>query len=120
MTKKLVKTDMILPEQKFFNILENQLCYGSQKNKLTDVQFEIEQKRYLNSADAKLILFCEKDKNNLGLDKPILVTEESRSENDGKLFKKLPEICSILNIEHCNLPTLLKDHFQINLSDYLK
>ena len=118
--KKLVKTDMILPEQKFFNILENQLCYGSQKNKLTDVQFEIEQKRYLNSADAKLILFCEKDKNNLGLDKPILVTEESRSENDGKLFKKLPEICSILNIEHCNLPTLIKDHFQINLSDYLK
>lgn len=118
--KMLVKTELILPEQKFFNFLENQLCYGSQKNKLTAVQFEIEQKRYLNSADAKLILYCEKDKNKLELDKPILVTEETRTENDKKLFKKLPEICSILNIEHCNLPTLLKDHFQINLSEYIE
>ena len=118
--KKIVKTDLILPEQKFFNMLENQLCYGSQRNKLSTPEFEVKKQEFLETADAKLILFCEKDKNSLELDKPILVTEETRSENDNKLFKKLPEICSILNIDHCNLPTLLKDHFQINLSEYLK
>ena len=118
--KKLVKTDLILPEKKFFNRLENELCYGAQKGKLTSIQYEIEQQRFLESADAKLILYCDKDKHSLELDKPILVTEESRTENDGKLFKKLPEICTILNIDYCNLPTLLKDHFQINLSEYLK
>jgi len=118
--KKLVKTDLILPPQKFFNTLEHQLCYGSQKNKLSSIEFEIKKNEFLVTADAKLILFCEKDKHSLELDKPILVTEETRSENDNKLFKKLPEICTILNIDYCNLPTLLKDHFQINLSEYLK
>ena len=118
--KKLVKTDLILPEQKFFNILENQLCYGAQKNKLISTEFEVKKKEFLESADAKLILFCENDKNPLELDKPILVTEETRSEKDNKLFKKLPDICTILNIKHCNLPTLLRDHFQINLGEYLK
>lgn len=118
--KKLVKTELILPEQKFFKILENQLCYGAQKNRLNTVEFDLKKKEFLEAADAKLILFCLKDKNKLELDKPILVTEETRTDNDGKLFKKLPEICSILEIEHCNLPTLLRDYFQINLSDYLK
>lgn len=117
---KIVKTDLILPEQKFFNRLENELCYGAQKNRLTATQFEKMKEEFLETADAKLILFCEIDKNSLELDKPILVTEETRSENDNKLFKKLPEICTILNIEHCNLPTLLRDHLQINLSEYLK
>jgi hypothetical protein len=53
-------------------------------------------------------------------DKPILVTEETISENDKKLFKKLPEICKLLEIEHCNLPTLFKKYFKINFSDFLK
>ena len=83
-------------------------------------QFEIQKGKFLESADAKLILYCEKDKTSLELDKPILVTEETRTENDNKLFKKLPEICTILSIEHCNLPTLLKDHFKINMSEFLK
>lgn len=116
----IIKTDILLPEQKFFNRLENELCYGTQRNKLTATEYQIEQTKFLETADAKLILFCERDKKDLELDKPILVTEETKSENDGKLFKKLPEICAILNIEHCNLPTLLKDHFKINLSEYLK
>ena len=119
-SSRIVKTDLILPEQKFFKRLENELCYGAQKNRLTATQFEKMKEEFLETADAKLILFCEKDKNSLELDKPILVTEESRSENDNKLFKKLPEICAILDINHCNLPTLLRDHFQINLSEYLK
>lgn len=117
---KIIKTDLILPEPKFFKRLENELCYGAQRNKLTTIEFEIEQKKFLESADAKLILYCEKDKNSLELDKPILVTEETRSENDNKLFKKLPEICAILSIDHCSLPTLLRDYFQIDMSEYLK
>lgn len=117
---KAVKTTEILPSAKFFNQVENQFCYGTQKNRLNSAQFEIEKNKFLDSADAKQILFCLKDKSPLGIDNPILVTEETKSENDSKLFKKLPEICSMLEIEHCNLPTLLKDHFKINLSEYLR
>lgn len=117
---RVVNTQVLLPQPKLFRRLENELCYRAQRHKLTQTEYDVEQNKYLESADAKLILFCEKDKNSLELDRPILVTEETKSENDNKLFKKLPEICFILNIDNCNLPTLLKDHFRISLSEYLK
>jgi hypothetical protein len=118
--KRHYKTDELLPKQKFFNILDNQLCYASQKKKLSPTEYEQSRNQYLDSADAKLVLYCMKDANSLDIDNPTLVTEETNTENDNKLFKKLPAICSILNIDQCNLPTLLRDHFKINLSQYLK
>lgn len=115
---KLVKTSDILPYPKFFNQLENQLCYGVLKNRLNSIEFENERNKFLETADAKQILYCLKDNNSLEFDKPILVTEETKVENDKKLFKKIPEICSILNIESCNLPALLKNHLNIKLSEF--
>jgi len=115
-----IKTNEILPDNKFFNQLENQFCYGVQKNRLNTIEFETEKNKFLESADAKLILYCIKDNNSLILDKPILVTEETKSENDNKLFKKIPEICTILEIEQCNLPSLFRDHFKINIGKHFK
>lgn len=117
---RLIKTDLVLPDAKFFSILQNQLCYGAQKNKITPTEYDIEEKKFLDTADAKLVLFCDKNKGTLEVDKPVLITEETRTDNDSKLFKKLPEICSVLNIEHCTLPVLLKEHFNVRLSDYLQ
>lgn len=118
--KRHFKTDELLPTKKFFNILDNQLCQVQLKNRLSSVEYEQKRNEYLDSADAKLILYCYNESNDLGLDNPLLVTEETSAENDNKVFKKLPAICSILNIEQCNLPTLIKDHFKIRLSQYLE
>lgn len=117
--KRHFKTDELLPIKKFFNILDNQLCQVQLKNRLSSIEYEQKRNEYLDSADAKLILYCYNESNDLGLDNPLLVTEETSAENDNKVFKKLPAICSILNIEQCNLPTLIKDHFKIRLSQYL-
>ncbi len=73
------KTQDLLPNQKFFNQLENSLCYGSQKNRLSEIEFDKLKEDYLNSADVKLILFCLQDKNTLELDNPVLITEETSS-----------------------------------------
>lgn len=113
------KTDELLPTKKFFNLLDNQLCHTPLKNKLNQTEFEQIRNEYLDSADAKLVLLCYNESTPLGMDNPILVTEESGSENDYKMFKKLPNICSILNIEQCTLPSLIKDHFKLKLSQYL-
>jgi hypothetical protein len=117
---KTAKSTEILPTSKFFSQLENQLCYGVQKNLINASEFEIKKSNFLDSADCKQILFCIKDNNNLNFDTPFIVSEETRTENDKKLFKKLPEICAILGIEHRNLPSLLKDYFKINLSEFLE
>ena len=114
------KTDELLPTKKFFNILDNQLCQIPLKNRLTQTEYEQIRNEYLDTADAKLILYCYNESNPLGIDNPIIVTEETGAENDNKMFKKLPNICSILNIEQCSLPTLIKDHFKLKLSQYLE
>ena len=118
--KNQTKTESLLPEPSFLRDLENRLCYASRKNTLTETEFENRKQAFLEDADAKLILFCLSNKGGLDLDKLILVTEETKTDNDGKPFKKLPEMCDLLNIEHCSLPTLLENHYNIKLSKYLK
>lgn len=115
-----VKTTELLPYPKFFNLVENQFCVQVQRKKLNDVEFDSKKKEFLDSADAKLLLFCLKEKTELGLDDPFVVSEESNSENDGKVFKKLPSLCSLIDIGHCSLTALFKNRLKINLTDYLK
>ena len=114
---KHIKTTEILPNSTFFNLLENQFCDKDIKKlkDISDTEFELEKSKYLNNADAKMILYALRIKQ----DNPILVTEETRNSNDNKLFKKLPENCYNVNIECCNLPFLLKEHFKLNIGSYL-
>ena len=118
--KKLqTKTNDLFPYPKFFNMLDNELCNHVQRGKLNEIEFEAEKNRYLESADAKFILYCLKEKNSLEIEKTTLVTEETSSENDTKAFKKLPQICKMKEIPFCNIAELFKEHFKIKLSDYL-
>ncbi len=116
--KKHIKTESILPNAAFFNLLENHFCNKDVKKlkDITDVEFELEKDKYLKMADAKMILFALSIKK----ENPILVTEETKNANDNKLFKKLPDNCHAISIECCNLPILFKEHFGVNISDYLK
>jgi hypothetical protein len=122
--KNIVKTTDLLPYPRFFNIVDEQLCNKKIKKlkNLNGTEYEQQKRQYLVTADGKLILYClkEKNQNTLLNEKPILVSEETGTDNDNKLFKKLPECCRILEIEHCSLPTLIEKHFKLNLSEYFK
>lgn len=102
----LVKTDELIPSPAFHRILDNQLCYRSKRNAMSEEEYESRKLRYLNSADAALILYCYEGNRNGG--HACLVSEESASENDSKLFKKLPTICKVLSINYQSLPYLLR------------
>ncbi len=104
--KNQVKTTDLLPSQKFFNQLENQFINGSVKNRLTDVEFENRKNAFLESADAKIILYgIENSKPSNEL---VIVSEETQFSNDNKSFKKIPAICKILNLDMIALPQLLE------------
>lgn len=110
--KNQEKTDLLLPSEKFFNQLENNFINGSAKNKLTSVQFENRKNDYLESADAKLILYSlAKIKDDI-----VIVSEETESSNDNKAFKKLPTICKYLNLEIITLPELIERYQEIDLT----
>ena len=108
--KNQIKTTDVLPNQKFFNQLENQFINGSIKNKLSPVEFENRKNQFLESADTKLLLYClyniEKEM--------IIVSEETEAVNDNKSFKKLPAICKILELEIITLPKFLEISDGIN------
>jgi thymidylate kinase len=119
--KKLhTKTEHLLPFPKFFNMLDNELANHLQKSKLEEHEFEQEKNKYLETADAKFILYLLNEQKMLGIDETILITEETPSDNDSKPFKKLPTICKIKGFKYGNIVDLFKEHFKIKLSEYVE
>jgi hypothetical protein len=117
--KIIVKTDELLPlaPVKFMNMLKNQFVANQfQLRKLTDAEFEVKKKEFMESADAKLIMYCQHLIKDNADEEIYLVTEETAAANDFKLFKKIPAICEILGIPVITLPELLlKKYPNINL-----
>ncbi|MGV8964440.1 MAG: DUF4411 family protein [Candidatus Saccharimonadaceae bacterium] len=108
-----VKTEDLLPPSpsKFYNLLDNNFRTKSSRI-LTDAEFETLKKSYLESADAKIILYALIRKSKK--EEIIVVTEETEFGNDNKAFKKIPAICKILEIEVMSLPELLLKYDGIN------
>ncbi|EIM77115.1 hypothetical protein A3SI_07459 [Nitritalea halalkaliphila LW7] len=113
-----VKTEELIPlaPKKFLGMLQNQFISNHfQFRKLNSAEFEVKKKEFMESADAKMIMHCQymiKDFPNKDI---FIVTEESISENDLKLFKKIPAICQILDIKVLNLPELLSKFTELDL-----
>lgn len=106
--------------EKFLRQVENQFPIGVLKNQLSDVQFDLEKEKWLNSADAKLIIFCFNHNHQGTFEEIFLVTEETKAQNDLKVFKKIPSICDMLNINVLTLPELInKFNDEINI-DFIK
>ncbi len=111
------KTDkLIAPSpEKFLRQVESNFVNTVVKNSknITDVEFERMKEEFLESADMKQIILC------LTLIKggedAFLITEETEGSNDNKLFKKIPAICKILNINTLKLPELLEKYEGINI-----
>jgi hypothetical protein len=111
------KTDSLLAPSpaKFLRQVENQFVNTvvRRQRKLTDTEFENQKNAFLNDTDIKQIILCL----NLLKDgeKVILVTEETESSNDNKLFKKIPAICKELEVETMTLPELLAKYDGIDI-----
>ena len=99
--------NLLVPNTKqFFHQLNSVFVNSILRRKITDVEFETRKNSFLESADMKQIIFAL----NIQQDgeKVVLVTEETESNNDNKLFKKIPAICKELEIETMTLPELLE------------
>lgn len=96
--KNITKTSDIYPNKKFFNLLENQFCNKSQRNSLNEAEIDNLTSKYLDSADAKIILLALDIKKKNHSERILVVTEETPANNDNKLFKKIPTICKELDV----------------------
>lgn len=102
----ITKTSDILPTKKFYNLLENQFSNSFQRRQLEDYEIESLTNDFMKSADARIIMKAMNDIKLGG--ETTVVTEETTANNDNKLFKKIPSICSALEIKCITLPSLIK------------
>lgn len=83
-------------------MLDVQFTNGVIRKKLSDTEYENEKFIFLDGADMKQIIlglnFQAKNENF------IIVTEETTTNNDNKLFRKIPYICNGLSIETTTIP----------------
>jgi len=113
------KTDSLIAPSpsKFLRQVENQFVNTTVRKQrgLSDVEFENQKNEHLEKADMKQIILCLnliRDHKDLRI---VLVSEETQTSNDNKLFKKIPAICKELNIETMTLPELLKEYKDIDV-----
>lgn len=109
------KTDSttLIPRPKFYNLIDNNFVIGSEKNRLDQAEYQIERDRFLNSTDLGLILYAYNHKDSETIS---IVTEETGYSNDGKVFKKIPEICKSIDINTMTLPEFFKSSEILDLS----
>lgn len=91
---------------KFNKRINDHFTRQYEKRTLTTEEFEAAKRSWLNNADAHLIIKALQIKHQQ--EEVCIITEESGTENDGKLFKKIPAIARMLEIEVNSLPEYLQ------------
>jgi len=117
--KQPYKTDLLLAPSpaKFLRQFDNQFVVNAIKRqrKISEVEYDNRKNDHMNGADMKLIILCLNMIKDYPEEDVYLVTEETESSNDNKLFKKIPSICKELNIKTISLPELLLKYKSINV-----
>ena len=81
--------------------MDNNFCVRLVKNELTEQEYVQQKAEYSMTADYKILVYSMKEQNLNGIikDEYYVMTEETRLQNDGKLFKKLPLLCEQIGVE---------------------
>ena len=113
--KSRYKTSMtnVPINRKLYNMIDNNFINGSVRARFGEAEYESERNKYIASADFAMILYAYSIKES---DNVVIVTEETGYSNDGKPFKKIPDICQSIGISTMNFPTLLSENDTISLS----
>ncbi len=114
-------TSLLQVTRKMSNLIDNQFCNQLNIKKLANnchtnfaAAYDQQKQLYMSQGDFRLILAAVyiKGQINNGLfkdvEKVFVVTDESTAENDGKLFRKLPNCCKEANVDSLTLAGYFK------------
>ena len=104
-------------DKKINDIIDNQFRVQLAYRKLSEDESSRNQKyavlkeNFMNTADFRLMLFAKQNLiPNLFNENIKVVTDETRNANDGKIFKKLPVCCELVDITSENIVDYLKEN----------
>lgn len=110
--KGLISTDVLVPNKKLMNIVNEQFAIRSKLNNMPLEQQQIQREMYYQSGDFSLIYCAYQKKQGLseGLfpEDLMIVTDESANENGSSCFKKVPNCCKLLGVDSLNIQAYLE------------
>lgn len=111
-----VKTKDLLPPstKKFYNMVDDNFRTPLSR-RFNEAEFEQRKKEFLESADARMIIYALNERHTNQEIEIALVTEESETANDHKAFKKIPALCKLLDLAVLTLPELLTKYKEVNI-----
>jgi hypothetical protein len=114
--KTSISTSNMPVSRRANNIIDHQFCIQPVYRKLSEDEIIRNQKyavlkeQFMNTADFRLMLFAKRQISFNGFLNDIeVVTDETRYANDGKIFKKLPACCDIVDITSKNIVEYLQE-----------
>ncbi len=111
--KYKTSTSSLIAPARFHSLIDNNFVIGSEKNRLNEAEYQLVREEYLQSADCSMILYAYSNK---CTEDVTIITEETGYNNDGKVFKKIPENCKVINVKTMKLPEFLKDNYVIDFT----
>ena len=100
--KLVIPTKDLFPcaPERFSNMIDNNFWVRLKKQELTEEEYIEQKEEYLKTGDAKIIIYALNVRHSdaIHLEEMQVMTEETRQQNDGKLFKKLPLLCEQIGI----------------------
>ena len=104
----IVDTKELMPysTKKFGNMVDKNFVVAALLNN-GKVNYSIMKQVFLNSGDGKLILTMYNRLHDDKEAKICIVTEESKTGNDGKIFKKIPALCEFIGARCISLVDFL-------------
>lgn len=109
-----INTKELLPikPKEFSHLINNSFVVTAKRKMLSDVEFDLLKQEFLTIADSKIILYCFnlQRSNRLSLDDSWVMTDETHQQNDGKLYKKLPILCDIIDVNVMTAVDFLNKH----------
>lgn len=95
---------------KIHRLIDNNFIISqAQINRLESGEYEIQKQQFIESADFNLI-HCAMENN------CTIITEETPTNNDNKLFKKISAICETQGIKCASISKLLQTKLDINFA----
>jgi hypothetical protein len=110
--KGLISTDVLVPNKKLMNIVNEQFAIRSKLNNMPPEQQQIQREMYYQSGDSSLIYCAYQKKQGLSEgsfpEDLMILTYESANENVSSCFKKVPNCCKLLGVDSLSILAYLE------------
>lgn len=111
---KATPFDEVITEKLHREIDNNFIASMAKKKQLDEQQYNSQKQEFIKSADFQLIHYAMLKK------QCTIITEESLTSNDNKLFKKIPKIAQQKSIKYLNLAEFIQEKLDMSLKISIK